>query len=85
MKVKTEEKVIAVEVGEEVEVRYPGATLRTVKGKVLAPCSEKHSGHWYCVTHREHFANNFMKDTHIGEPGTHKLAWICHQHGIEKP
>lgn len=84
MKIKTKERVVPVEIGEEVEVHYPGATPRIVKEKVQAPCSQKHNGHWYCLTHHEHFANQFDKDTHIST-GTHKLAWICHEHGIEKP
>lgn len=41
-------------------------------------------GHWFCVTHDEHFENQFQKDTHINS-GTHELAWMCHEHGIEQP
>lgn len=41
-------------------------------------------GHWYCVTHDAHFENQFQKDTHIHR-GTHHLAWICLEHGIEQP
>lgn len=41
-------------------------------------------GHWYCVTHGEHFENQLQKDTHITQ-GSHQLAWICHEHGIEQP
>lgn len=47
-----------------------------------APGNE--SGHWYCVTHGDHFDNQFQKDSHI-HTGTHRLAWICHEHGIEQP
>lgn len=42
------------------------------------------AGHWYCVTHAEHFENQLQKDMHI-HAGTHQLAWICHEHGIEQP
>lgn len=36
------------------------------------------AGHWYCVTHRKHFTNNFAKDSHIAT-GKHRLAWACHE------
>ena len=32
----------------------------------------------------DHFANQLQKDSHITE-GSHQLAWICHEHGIEQP
>lgn len=41
-------------------------------------------GHWYCVTHHMHFQNQLQKDLHIHDT-SHKLAWICHEHGIEQP
>jgi len=69
-------RVKPVKVGELVEV--------TQKELVGSACTDKDNGHWYCVTHGAHFVNQFEKDSHI-RTGKHKLAWICHQHGIEAP
>lgn len=80
----TEKDVTSVEIGEEVEVYYPGYRPHTVKEKAQAPCRDAHNGHWYCVTHRLHCSNQFHKDTHITR-GKHKLAWVCYQHGLEAP
>lgn len=59
-----------------------------MKSRRLEPvkpaCSEKHGGYWYCVTHDETFANQFEKDCHI-HTGTHTLAWVCYEHGVEVP
>ena len=43
-------------------------------------------GRWACVTHDKVFVNQFNKDTHISssnKPCT--LAWVCLNHGVEKP
>jgi hypothetical protein len=52
---------------------------------VKAPCANKTNGHWYCITHKEHFAHTFDKDTHAKEMGPCLLGWICHEHGLEEP
>lgn len=59
----------------------PGDTLDL--GTVQTSCGEQ-TGHWYCVTHSEHLANNMQKEGHIYD-GRHRLVWICHQHGPETP
>lgn len=59
---------------------------RTVAAKVAPSCGDKHGGHWYCATHKEHFDNQFSKDVHIhDEDVSHLLAWICDTHGPEVP
>lgn len=72
---------------------YTGQRVRLVTGETVTrpTVGEYHptppgnrAGHWYCVTHAKHFENQFQKDTHIHE-GSHELAWICHEHGIEQP
>jgi len=49
---------------------------------VQKPCSNAHYGHWYCITHGEHFVSQFQKDIHIHR-GAHKLVWCCNEHGLE--
>ena len=77
--------VEAVEVGEKITVRYP--PNRDIEEFVRETCENKHGGHWYCATCKEHIPNQFMKDTHVKyEGGPHKLVWICHECGVpEKP
>lgn len=75
--------VTAVKAGEVVEIaRTPDKRRGQVT--VKPPCQNKNNGHWYCVTHHEHFPNQLMKDFHISK-GAHKLVWICHEHGAEQP
>ena len=65
-----------------------GSTIRVmVDGRperfpVSQPCADKHAGHWYCITHKKHFAHQFAKDTHIHN-GTHEMVWCCDEHGPE--
>ncbi len=75
-------QVSPCEVGEA--IAFKQADDRCGEVTVKASCGDKHNGHWYCATHREHFENQFMKDSHIRQ-GKHRLAWICHEHGAEKP
>ena len=49
---------------------------------VQGPCEDAHAGHWYCITHDEHFGNQLQKDVHI-HLGTHKMVWCCDLHGLE--
>lgn len=74
--------VSSCRVGEVIAVRQ--ADGGSAEAVVQAACRDKTNGHWYCATHREHFANQFMKDVHISQ-GKHRLAWICHEHGVEQP
>jgi hypothetical protein len=66
--------ISSVKAGELVE----GATIKQ-------PCSDKNNGRWYCVTHKLLFDNQFSKDVHIHDKKDHKFAWICNEHGVEKP
>ena len=50
--------------------------------EVQKPCRDSGAGHWYCLTHRQHFDNQLQKDIHI-KNGTHKMVWCCHRHGLE--
>lgn len=52
---------------------------------VVGPSHEGGQGHWYCVIHREHRANNMAMQSHNAEHGVHIWAWICHEHGPEVP
>lgn len=52
--------------------------------EVGPPCTAKDAGHWYCLTHDAHLANNWEKSEHISA-GSHRLAWSCNHHGIEQP
>jgi hypothetical protein len=74
--------VEAVKAGQVIAIpQIPDRRLGQVE--VKTSCG-KNNGHWYCVVHKEHLQNNFMKDTHIAK-GNHILAWICHEHGAEEP
>lgn len=71
-------EVIPAEIGEEFKI--DGET------HVIQPaCKNKHNGKWVCLTHRYFPRHQFDKDTHISTPGPHKMAWICLEHGLEKP
>ena len=74
--------VSACQAGEVIAVRQSDG--RCGEAVVKAACQDKTKGHWYCATHREHFANQFMKDVHIGT-SRHRMVWICHEHGAEQP
>lgn len=67
--------------GEGVYILNRTQETPAVKQDVQKSCGDLHSGHWYCLTHHEHFENQFMKDTHISK-GVHRLVWICHVHGV---
>ncbi len=51
----------------------------------VKPSCGGQAGRWSCVTCGYDPPNQFYKDTHIGEPGEHRMAWICLEHGIEVP
>lgn len=70
-------KVEAVQAGDNIIWCHPVPVRKS--------CGTQSNGHWYCVTHKETFPNNFDKDTHIGDGKRHRLAWICHEHGPEQP
>lgn len=53
---------------------------------VSPSCHE--GGHWYCVTHKSHYHNNFAKDSHLDEGDGDKcvLGWVCSDHEVlEEP
>lgn len=52
---------------------------------IVGPKCDENAGTWICVTHGEYFQHNWAKDTHIGDPGDHVLAWGCFTHGPEVP
>ena len=52
--------------------------------RVGEPCADKTGGNWFCITHKQLFANQFEKDSHIHR-GKHRLAWWCQIHGPEQP
>lgn len=47
------------------------------------------NGYWYCVSHDETFASNLMLHGHThyypGSKVSHRIAWMCFEHGLEKP
>lgn len=52
----------------------------------IQPKCSTDRGFWFCVTHREQFANQFEKDSHIHGNSKHVLAWFCLEHGqLEVP
>jgi len=75
----TEPRISKVEVGDEVPFDDDGSL--TTK----PPCEDKRNGRWRCVTHKEGFANQLQKDIHIGNGKEHRLAWVCFEHGVERP
>jgi hypothetical protein len=75
------EKITPVDVGETYLVT---TSIGKQNLKVLPSCKEK-AGRWVCVIHDMNFENNFQKDLHITNKGTHRLAWNCPEHGLEKP
>jgi len=76
--------VEAVKAGERIRIKSTAGLSYRVE-TVAPACKNKETGHWYCVTHHEHFQNNLMKDFHIEGNGLHRLVWICHLHGAEQP
>lgn len=57
-----------------------------VREQTVQPaCVGISSGQWYCTTHSIVFATNPDKEDHCRLPGTHIMAWLCKQHGIEVP
>lgn len=87
-KATTAQKLTSVCEGERVQMTVMGGehgVKNTLTIGAYHPTEPSNKlGHWFCVTHDEHFANQMQKDTHINQ-GTHHLAWICHEHGIEQP
>lgn len=75
---KIEQRVKPVEVGESI------IDANSIRQTIGEACSAKNNGIWFCVTHREAFANQFAKDVHV-TVGEHRLAWVCNEHGFEKP
>jgi hypothetical protein len=68
-------QVTDAQIGREFTDRH-GDTFTVVEG-----CRED-AGHWYCITHREGFPNQFQMHGHTSE-GNHELVWMCHKHGPE--
>jgi hypothetical protein len=64
--------------------RFRGKELKEPIGQYIvnAACENPKGGHWYCVTHQQHFDGQFSKDVHISR-GAHQLVWCCNQHGLE--
>jgi hypothetical protein len=63
-----------------------GTTIKWgIEYKVREACGYKIDGQWFCVTHRKLFPNQMQKDSHISEPGTHEMAWLCDRHAFEVP
>jgi hypothetical protein len=82
METMSSSNVETVDVGEVIVIgSRPGNQYTIV---AACPDDTNTTGHWYCATHNEGFRNNMSKDAHI-DSGTHRLAWICHLHGPEKP
>jgi len=87
---KQDKSKIQPEVSPRLQVVHVGEIINApVHGKrhtVMPACANKNGGYWYCVTHQCGFDNQFMKDVHIhNETVEHKMAWICTEHGLEKP
>lgn len=53
------------------------ATDHVGRTRPVAECCGNNNGHWCCVLCGKAFARNFDKDTHLGEPGNHHMAWYC--------
>lgn len=72
-----------VDVGEAIDT---SGVRKAFGGPVVvkASCRGK-GGQWFCTTHDYVCENQFDKDTHIGQPGNHRMAWICLEHGLEQP
>jgi hypothetical protein len=58
-------------------------TLRGEVHTVARSCGPA-AGHWVCATHALAFPREADKDTHL-RTGTHAMAWMCQQHGLETP
>ena len=81
---KTQEdsmSVATVEAGEEIEILHGE---QPVTWTVHEPCEDKHGGHWYCVTCKAGYDNQFEMNTHTMKRRKHRLVWICHSHGPEQ-
>lgn len=64
--------------------KLPG-TSKQIEVSVKPSCGGE-AGHWFCITHKMNFSNNFMKDDHLNIiEGDHIMCWICHEHGPEVP
>lgn len=81
----TTEKPFVTTVKPGVELLLKSPLGLFYKERVSLPCQGSFSGKWYCVTHSLRFADNCEKDQHCKIPGTHELAWLCNQHGVETP
>ncbi len=69
---------------QQLETVQEGAAVWRHQDVTVKPKCDTNQGHWFCVTHREDFANQLQKDIHIHD-GRHTLAWICYEHGVEVP
>ena len=69
--------VVKFEAGQEVKFK-DGNTA-----KVLPPCANKTNGYWYCATCKEQINTNFPPSKHE-RSGTHKMLWMCWEHGPEQ-
>ena len=61
-------------------------TVITVDGErrsVVRECFRNVGGHWYCVTHQQHFPNNLSASSHENDGEPHEPVWLCDEHGPE--
>ncbi len=72
--------VPAVEAGEEIEL-LSGPDNQPVTWLVHKPCEDMHGGHWYCVTCKSGYDNQFEMNSNTMKRRKHRLVWICHAHG----
>lgn len=56
-----------------------------IHGVPLTDACTSNNGHWHCISCNQTLPNQLMKDIHIDQRGTHKMAWLCHEHGPEVP
>lgn len=50
---------------------------------VVRECFNNVGGHWYCVTHAQHFPNNLQANSHEQDGQAHEPVWLCDEHGPE--
>lgn len=76
--------VDAAKPGVTFEMKAHPADMVKMRRYTVAEKCEQNAGQWICITHKQVFRNQFMKDSHIFT-GRHLLAWICFEHGVETP
>ena len=76
--------VTSVDEGDRIKLKDLADRRRKIVYTVSPTCPNKNWGRWLCITHGQGFSNQIEKDFHI-EQGAHQLAWLCFEHGYEKP